>query len=72
MGTGGITRLFTGPSLQIPSKNMEICSLFTDTVITAKLAENISENDFQHYNKKACDLYQVVDADSSQQDAILL
>lgn len=47
MGKGDITRLFTGPSLQIPSKNMKICSLFTDTVITARLAENISENERQ-------------------------
>lgn len=46
-GEGDLTRLFTGLSPQIPSKNVEICSLFTDTVITARLAENISENERQ-------------------------
>lgn len=47
VGKGDITRLFTDPSLQIPNKNMEISSLFTDTVITARSAENISKNERQ-------------------------
>lgn len=51
-------------------KNPIIQAFAGDTM--ALNINRISEMDFNHDNEKACELYQVVDADSSQQDAILL
>ena len=52
-------------------KNNPIIQAFAGDT-TALNTDRISEIDFDHDKEKASELYQVVDADSSQQDAILL